>query len=58
MSAPGARRRYIDMQPTPPTDHDLLRAFVNGDQAAFATLLQRHERMVCSTAFRTTPSAA
>lgn len=52
MSVSAGRRRYTDMEPSPPTDHDLLRSFANGDQTAFATLLQRHERMVYSAALR------
>ena len=39
--------------PLPPDDHALLRAFVAGDQTAFAVLLRRHERMVFSVSLRT-----
>lgn len=38
--------------PVNPSDLQLLRAFAGGDQAAFAELLRRHERMVFSTARR------
>jgi RNA polymerase sigma-70 factor (ECF subfamily) len=38
--------------PVPTDDHALLRADADGDQAAFAELVARHERMVFSAALR------